>query len=161
MTTRLSRFATGELATITSESAGDLIVNQFFYDLPAAQNIAGDIIDIGILPAYHTVDSVALICDDLDSNGTPTITLDVGLMSGTPGDKTSVRTCGAEFYAASTVAQTGSTIAAMTLTSGRTVLPTELDRSIGVKIVAGSATPAAGRIRLAVNMHAANHKLQF
>lgn len=161
MTTRLSRFATGEYPAITSESAGDLVVNQYFYDLPAAQNIAGDIIDIGLLPAYHTVDSVALICDDLDSNGTPTITLDVGLMSGAPGDKTSVRTCGSEFYAASTVAQTGATIAAMTQNGGRTVLATELDRSIGVKIVAASATPVTGRIRLAINMHAADHKRQF
>ena len=56
---------------------------------------------------YHTIADAILICDDLDSNGSPAITLDVGLLTGTVGDATNSRTCGAEIFSASTAAQTG------------------------------------------------------
>lgn len=147
------------LSTITADCAGDVVVNDYFYDLTAAQNLTGDIIDIGILPAYHTVSDMILICDDIDT-GSPAITLDVGLMSGTPGDTTNTRTCGAEFFSASTAGQAG-TAARPTLTSAFKVLATELDRSIGVKVLLQAATPATGRIRLRVFMHPSDHKTQF
>jgi hypothetical protein len=158
MTIRASQFVTGQLSTITADSAGDTVVNDYFYDLPTAQNVTGDIIDLGILPAYHTVSDVIAVPDDLDTGAA--MTFDVGLMSGTPGDTVSARTCGAEIFAASTAAQTGA-VARPTLPSAFKILPTEADRSIGVKIAAQAATAAAGRIRLRVFMHAADHKTQF
>lgn len=160
MTIRASQFASGVLSTISSRAAGDTIVQDYFYDITAAQLVLNDIVDIGILPAYHTVSDAILIVDDLDTNGTPLLALDVGIMSGTPNDTVTARTCGAEIFAADTGARSGA-IARPTLPSAFKILPTEADRSIGVKIQAAPATAAAGRIRLRVFMHAADHKTQF
>jgi hypothetical protein len=158
MTIRASKFATSQLPSVTAGCAGDTIVNDYFYDLPTAQNVTGDIIDLGTLPAYHTVSDAILVPDDLDSGAG--LVLDVGLMSGTPGDTASARTCGAELFSGSTAGQTGTPTRATAATAFK-ILPTELDRSIGVKISTQSATPVAGRIRLRVWMHAADHKVQF
>ncbi len=156
----ISKFSNGTYPVINGDCAGDKIVNDYFYDLTTAKNIAGDIIDIGILPAYHTISDVILAPDDLDTNVSPALTLDVGLMSGTPGDTTNTRTCGATIFSASTAGQ-GATVTRASLLTAFNILPTEVDRSIGVKIVAASATAAAGRIRLRVFMHPADHKIQF
>lgn len=160
MAIRASKFAQGVLKTVTADGAGDVISNDFFYDVPVGQIVLNDIIDLGVLPAYHTVSDAVIVADDLDTNGTPTIALDVGIMSGTPGDTVSARTCGNELFAASTAAQTG-VAARMTAATGFKILPTEADRSIGVKFQTGAATAAAGRIRVRVFMHAADHKVQF
>ena len=152
MTTRASKYATGQLSTVNGDCAGDTISSDYFYDIPAAQLIAGDIIDLGVLPANHTIGDAILICDDIDTNGTPLVSLDVGIMSGVPGDITSARTCGAELFSADTSARTAA-ISRMTLPTGFKIAPVQYDRSIGVKIVAAPATAAAGRIRVRVFMH--------
>jgi len=158
--TKVSKFSDGTLTAVTAACAGQVVVNEYFIDVTAAQIDAGNMFDVGPLPAYHTVTDMVLIPDDLDTGGSPALTLDVGLLSGTVGDSASDRTIGAQFFSASTAGQTG-TAARMTLASGFKVIPTELDRSIGVKVVADAATAAAGRIRLLVTMTAADHKLQF
>lgn len=158
-TIRQSKFITRQLPTVSSGEAGNVIVNDYFYDLPTAQNVTGDIIDIGVLPAYMTVSDAVLIADDLDT-GTPAILLDVGIMSGDPGSTDTGRTCGAEIFSGATAAQAGGT-ARPTLATAFKILATEADRSIGVKIATQAATAAAGRIRLRVFMHAADHKVQF
>lgn len=160
MSTILSKFVTRQLPVVYGDCAGDLVVNDYFVDLTTAQNVTGNIIDIGLLPAGHTVSDAVLIPDDLDTDGTPALALDVGIMSGTPGDSVTVRTCGAEIFSGSTAGQTGA-IARPTLPGAFKILPVEYDRSIGVKIATQSATAAAGRIRLRVFMHPADHKLQF
>lgn len=158
--TALSKFANNQLSTIYGDCAGDMVVNEFFIDLTAAQMANGNFFDVGILPAYHTVVDMVLIPDDLDTNGTPTVSLDVGMLSGNPGDATSNRTIGAEFFSGDTGARTGA-LARMSLASGFKVQPTEADRSIGVKIAAAAATAAAGRIRLLVTTAPMDHKVQF
>lgn len=157
--TKVSKFSAGTLPVVTGDCAGDVVVNEYFIDVTAAQIDAGNMFDLGPLPAYHTVVDMILIPDDLDT-GTPAITLDVGLLSGTVGDSTSDRTIGAEFFSASTAAQ-GGTATRMSLASGFKVLPTEADRSIGVKVVTDAATAAAGRIRVLTFMAPADHKVQF
>lgn len=157
-TIRQSKFITRQLASVSSGEAGNVISNDYFYDLPTAQNITGDIIDIGVLPAYMTVSDVVLIADDIDSGAGAV--LDVGIMSGEPGSTDTGRTCGAEIFSGATTGQAGG-VARPTLASAFKILPTEADRSIGVKIATQSATAVAGRIRLRVFMHAADHKVQF
>lgn len=157
--TKVSKFSEGTLGVVTGDCAGDVIVNEYFIDVTAAQIEANAMFDVGPLPAYHTVVDMILIPDALDS-GVDAITLDVGLLSGTVGDDTSDRTIGAEFFSASTAGQAG-TATRMSLASGFKVLPTETDRSIGVKVVADAATAAAGRIRLLTFMAPADHKVQF
>lgn len=159
MPTILSKHAQRTLQSASADRAGDVIVNDFFIDLTAAQVAAGNIIELGTLQANMTVSDMLLIPGDLDTNGAPTITLDVGLLSGTPGDVAN-RTMGAEFYSASTAAQTGA-VARPTLASAFTVAATGDDRGIGVKIVTGAATAAAGRIRLRVFMQSANPQTPF
>lgn len=157
-TIRQSQFITRVLPSREQSGAGESFCNDYFYDLPTAQNVTGDIIDLGVLPAYCTVSDAVLISDDLDS-GTAAL-LDVGIMSSTPGDTSSSRTCGAEIFSASNLAQAGGT-ARPTLASAFRIQPTEADRSIGVKINTQSGTPVAGRIRLRVWMHHADHTYAF
>lgn len=147
----LSPFASGQRAVVNGDCAGDIVVNNYFVDVTAAQIVAGDIVDIGPLPAGHTVVGAILAPDDLDTNGTPTIALDVGLMSGTPGSTDTSRTCGAEIFSASQAARTGTTDRP-TLTSAFRIQSVEYDRSIGVKFNTAAATAAAGRIRLSLHI---------
>lgn len=160
MAIKASKFVTRNFPTVNGDCAGDLVVNNYFYDALAADIVLNDIIDLGILPANHTVIDAILIPDDLDSNVAPTIALDVGIMSGTPGDTVTARTCGNEIFAASTAAQTGTPTRA-TAKTAFTILPKDADRSIGVKFQAASATAAAGRIRLQLTIAPADSKLQF
>lgn len=155
-----SKFAKGTLPVVTGDCAGDVVVNEYFVDLTAAQVVLNDIVDLGILPAYHTVVDAVLIPDDLDTNGTPTLALDVGIMSGTPGDTVTARTCGAEFFAADIGARSG-TLARMSLASGFKVQAKGVDRSIGVKFQAAAATAAAGRVRLLVTMAQVDQNIAF
>lgn len=150
MATILSKFATSELNTNASDRRGQPVVNRFYVDLKAADLVAGNLIDLGILPAGHTVTEAVIVADDLDTNGTPTITLDVGIMSGTTGDAVSVRTVGTELFSASTAAQAGTVATAATTKTAYTIAASQSNRSIGAKIVAGAATAAAGRLRLVV-----------
>lgn len=158
--TKVSRHADGTLSVVASDCAGCVVVNEFFVDLTAAQVVAGNMFDVGVIPAYHTVVDMILIPDDLDTNGTPTITLDVGLLSGDVGDASSNRTIGAEFFSASNSARTG-VPERMSLATGFKVKPVEKDRSIGVKINGAAATAGGGRVRLMVFSAAADHNIQF
>lgn len=159
--TALSKFANGTLPTIYGSEAGDVQVQDLFIDLTAAQIVLNNIFDLGVLPAGHKVVDAILIPDDLDSNGTPTIALDVGILTGTPGDDvSSSRVCGAELFSADTGARTG-TLARMSLAGGFRITPTESDRSIGLKIQAAPATAAAGRVRLQLRYAPMDHKITF
>jgi hypothetical protein len=151
--------AGGNGNTVVGDCAGDLIRNIYEIDLSIAPFkgvtfLANDVVDIGTLPANHIVSDVIIDTDDLDSNGTPLISLDVGMMTGTPGDTVNSRTTGNEFFAADTTARTGG-VARMTKSAGLRVAPVGYDRSIGVKFAAVAATlPTTGKFRLIVEMQA-------
>lgn len=133
--------------TNASDRKGDQSVNHFYVDLKAADLVANNIIDLGILPPGHTVVDAVLVPDDLDTGAG--ITLDVGILSGTIGDAVSVRTCGTELFSASTAAQTG-TPARISAKSAFTIAASQNARSIGAKIVAAPTGATAGRLRLIV-----------
>lgn len=159
--TALSKFANGTLPTSYGDCAGDVVVQDLFIDLTAAQLVLNNIFDLGILPAGHKVIDAVLIPDDLDTNGTPLVALDVGILTGTPGDDvSSSRTCGSELFAADTAARTGA-ISRLTQPGAFRITPTESDRSIGLKIQAAPATAAAGRVRLQLRTAAMDHKISF
>lgn len=159
--TKLSPFAANSIPTPYGDCAYDLVVNEAFIDLTAAQLALNNIFDVAILPAGHKVVDMVLIPDDLDTNGTPTIALDVGILTGTQGDDVSnTRVCGSEYFAADVSARTG-TPSRMSARSAFLVQPVEFDRSIGVKIQAAPATAAAGRIRLQIHSVPADHRLVF
>jgi hypothetical protein len=111
-----------------------------------------DVIDMCVLPAGYVPFSVKLITDDLDSNGSPTIALDVGIMTGTPGSLDTARTCGNEALTASTIGRTGG-VAVEANAAILQLAPTDADRSFGVRIATGAATLTVGaRIRLNVEV---------
>lgn len=124
--------------------------------LTAAGLASGDIIEMAGVPAYHLVTAVTLLSDQVDSNGSPTITADVGFITGVPGDLAgglaATRTIGAEFLSASTTPlRAGGTVSSTLVGMARQVASTA-DRAIGVKIAAAIATLVVGaRIRMRVS----------
>jgi hypothetical protein len=117
--------------------------------------VATDIIDMVILPAGYVPVSYKLATEDCDSNGTPTITLDVGVMSGTPGSLDGARTCGNEALAANIVAQAGGVVVE-NKAAGLMIAPSDADRSIGVRLATGAATLVVGaKMRLLVEIRPA------
>lgn len=133
------------------DCSGDVVENRYELDLAAAPLkgvtlAVNDIIDMGLIPALSKVVDVIVECDDLDSGGSPTLAFDVGVITGTPGDAVSVRTCGNEFFAASNVAQAGG-VARMSKSAGFRVDRANVDQSIGLKITTAAATlPTTGKL---------------
>lgn len=141
-----SDWAKGRKATPVGV-AGEVLCETFTYALAAAL-VINDVIEIGILPANARIVDGIIDTDDLDSNGSPAVTLDVGIMSGVVGDADLARTVGTELFAASTIGQAGGMART---TKGQRSTPTALDRSIGVLVKAAPATSATtGTIRLTV-----------
>lgn len=119
------------------------------YVTPASV-IVNDVIEMCVLPAGYVPISVTVLTEDLDSDGTPAVTLDCGIVSGTPGVVDSARTCGNEAFAASTVGQAGG-IAVAVKTDFGFLAPTDADRSIGLKIAAAADAAVTGaKIRMTV-----------
>lgn len=150
-------FGNGSIGYVPVSSpacAGATVQN--FYEL----NIAGktlalnDVIDLGPLPANCTVADAVIVSDDLDTNGTPLISFDVGLMSGTVGEINGARTVGQELFAASTIARTGG-IERTSRKEAFRIAPVAFDRSLGLKVTAAPATQATtGKIGLLVTIRA-------
>jgi hypothetical protein len=138
------------------DCAGDVIQNRYEADLASTplKGVTlgvGDIIDFGIIPANTTVTDLLIDSDDLDSNGSPTLAYDVGVLTGTPGETTG-RTCGTEFFAATNASQSAA-VTRMSKGTGFRVAPVGYDRSIGIKITTAAATqPSTGTLALALNV---------
>jgi hypothetical protein len=152
MALRQSDFAKGILPIPHPSMAGQAVTHRYYFAVTAA--IAGalnDIIELACIPAGCRVADMVLDADDLDSNGSPAIALDVGIMSGTWGENDGARTCGNEFIAASNVAQAGGSVRPTKKEAFRDAgLATP--RSIGVKIQAAAATGQAGTIGLTLTV---------
>lgn len=146
--------AGGNVSIAYPDCAGDVVVNRYEIDLTKAPlkgvTLAeGDIIDLGLIPALTEVVDVVIDSDDLDTNASPTLTFNVGVMTGTSGVNTG-RTCGEEFFSDSTVAQTGG-VARMAKQGGFRVARANTDVSIGLEITAAAATEAAtGKLGVSV-----------
>jgi len=151
MAIKVSKHSDGQLSIVTPDCAGVVVQNFYEFDITGETLEVGDIIDIGVLPANATVADAVLVCDDLDTNASPTLTLDVGVMSGEVGT-TGSRTCGEEIFSDSAVAQAGG-IARTTKVEAFRIAKTAADRSIGVKVTAAAATEAAsGKIGLILSI---------
>lgn len=144
----------GPIPIAYPDCAGDVVVNRYEIDLAAAplKGVTlgvGDLLDIGIIPATAQVVDVVIDSDDLDTNGAPALTFDVGVLSGDPGT-TGTRTCGTEFFAATNVAQAGGVVRTSKKEAFR-VAAAAKDTSVGVKITAAAATQAtSGKIGVSV-----------
>lgn len=146
-----SNYTRGALRIPAPQNAGEVVAVRFEHTLTAAQNVTGNILELGVLPAHaRSVDAV-LDCDDLDD--ATALVLDVGIMSGQVGealnDDDTARTCGDELFDGVTTGQAGG-VARPTLAKAFRIVPTDKDRSIGVKIATAAGTPVEGKIGLTV-----------
>lgn len=146
----------GPIPIAYPDCAGDVVCNRYEIDLASSPLkgvtlAVGDILDIGIIPATSQVVDVIIDSDDLDTGGSPAMAFDVGVLTGSPGT-TGSRTCGNEFFAASTVAQAGGVVRTTKAAAFR-VSPAATDTSVGVKITTAAATQAtSGKIGVSVHI---------
>ena len=132
----------------SADSATEVIAIIGDYVVPATA-AEDDIIEMCALPAGYVVVDLILDSPIIDEHETPTVTIDVGILSGTYGS-TAVRTIGAQFIAASTVGGTGG-VARMSVAGAGRIAPTTADRGIGITFSAAFATlDAGGTVRLTV-----------
>ncbi|MBB3947044.1 hypothetical protein GGQ73_003008 [Rhizobium skierniewicense] len=143
-----SKYAKGTEALSYPSNAGEAVAIRFSHQVANAP-AAGDILELACIPSNCRVVDIVLDSDDLDTNGAPTMLLDVGIMSGGFSDENPARTCGAEFFSGANAAQTGA-VARPTLKSAYRTTPSNIDRSIGIKFTTAAATFAAGQIGLTV-----------
>jgi hypothetical protein len=137
------------------DAHGEVIAKRFTKTVVAGDLALNNIIEMAVIPGNCRVVDMVLNSDDLDSNGTPLLAMDVGVMSGNTGENNAARTCGQEFFVGSVAAQTGVS-QRMSAKTGWRVAPVESQRSIGVKITAAPATFAAGSLELIVWIAADN-----
>lgn len=143
-----SKYAKGTVMAPYPAFAGAVVAARFSYTFSAAP-AANDILELAPIPAGCKIVDMIIDADDLDGNAAPTMSLDVGIMSGAWGQNDGARTVGAEFFSGSAVAQGGG-VARPTLSGAFRVTPSATQRSIGVKIAAAAATFAVGTIGLTV-----------
>src|SRR4051812_33018330 len=98
-----SKQVAGRLPLSETDGAGDTYERTCEFIVPAGL-AAADVIEMNGLPAYHTLSGVTLLTDQVDSNGSPTLTFDVDFLTGTYGDAIAgtagTRTMGTAFFAA-------------------------------------------------------------
>lgn len=106
------------------------------HEVTTAELETGDVIQFGKVPKGAIYVDGYLACDDLDSNGAPTLNLEVGdeddvdgLLDGTTAGQSAAVTRFAGAYITNRAAITG-------------------EKTIAVKVTAGAATAAAGTIRV-------------
>lgn len=139
-----SAWIIGQQTTKRPQTTGAIHVTHFVYDFGSVASkalAAGDILELGIIPVNSRITEARLLTE-----GTFTgLTADIGIMSGVVGDDTnpdgSARTSGNELFAAADL-----TVPMASLSKPNVLLltPSELERSIGVK-VSGAVAKAAGK----------------
>lgn len=128
-----SEWGAGRKQAPVSGCAGVVVAEK--YEFTIGKDLAAtDIVELAVLPAYHSVVEAVLISDDLGG-----ATLDVGIMSGAKGDTDPSRTSGNEFFTAAK----SNDVVSMHNKAGYLVEPVEADRSIGLKV--SQAVTASGQ----------------
>ncbi len=148
MTLILSKYAKGTEPLSYPSTAGEAVAIRFSHQLTSAPAV-GDILELACIPSNCRVAEIIPDLDDLDSNGAPAILFDIGIMSGSFGQEDNARTCGAEFFSGSNLAQAGG-VARPTLKTAYRTTQSSIDRGIGVKFTTAAATFQAGVIGLTV-----------
>lgn len=148
MTIHQSDYANGSKSSPYPSEAGVVCALRATFSVPT-DIAAEDIVELACLPPGCVPVDAIFDSDDLDTNATPTMVWDVGIMSGDWGDadSASARTCGDEFFDGSTTSQAGG-VARTTEKDGLRVAASGSARSVGAKLVTVGATPAAGTIGL-------------
>ncbi|MNF76384.1 hypothetical protein D3C87_1235240 [compost metagenome] len=123
-----------KMVPVSRESGG--VVAEKYKFVITKDLAANDIIELAVLPAYHTIVDAILITDEVGA-----ATFNVGIMSGAVGSPDQARTSGTELF----IAATDFAVTRMVNPVGFRVTPVEGDRSIGVKVL-GSGITQTGQV---------------
>lgn len=126
---------------ISSARAGQVIAASGDCAVPVTLAL-NDIVALCHLPADHEPVDFLVQSDDLDSNGTPTISFDVGVLNADMTDLVA----NTKFITASVIARTGGVARADT-TQGLQLAASNANRIIGLKVTAAAATKVAGVVK--------------
>lgn len=141
MATVLSAWAKGQRTPARPQSAGAVHAAKFEFDFSTvAYTASGNVLELGILPAFADIVDAVLIPEG-NFGG---VTVSVGLLAGEVGD-TSVRVQGTEIFAAATALTAAvrlSQVGAFKLAS------TGVDRGIGVTFSGDVAAAANKKLTL-------------
>jgi hypothetical protein len=146
MTTFTSKTADGK-TPIASLNDGQVGIIPYEYTTTAnlAQN---DIIDLGPIEPGVTPMDVALLCQDIDTNVSPTITLSVGILNAGKTDLD-----GTAWIVDSTVGQAGG-IARATTTTCFLAGSSTSERRLGIKVTGAVATSSGAGEKITVLLYA-------
>lgn len=117
--------------------AGVVHQHRFEINIPAGL-VDGDIIELGVLIANARFGGFLVDADLQDG-----MLVDIGFMSGDVGDPDPSRTCGNQIF--NDLAITGNLASILTGAPLR-LAKSEVDRSIGVKVVTAATTPNVGGV---------------
>lgn len=121
-----SDHAKGRKQAPYAAEAGNVVTARYEVDLDAAAS--GDVVELGILPAYCRATDALLVTDGLGG----TVTASAGVMSGTPGDADDTRTVGNELFAAADVAANG--LVRLSKTDMLLLAASETDTPVGLTV---------------------------
>lgn len=133
-----------------SSGAGEPVV-QLSERVVAAGDLAlNNVLEMCVLPANHVLLDAIVYLDDLDSNGTPLLSFDYGILSGRAGDGTDqARTCGNTIGAGDTTGRAGGIFRMNKVPAS--FLSSTSDVGIGIKVAAAAATAVVGaKIRMCI-----------
>lgn len=126
----------------------ETVSQRFSLDAATGDLVLNAIAPIGILPAGHVPVGMLVDADDLDSNGTPLLSLTFGILNDAGTDLLTDATAGGAVWGASTIGRTGGQEQVYSKALARCPQDATKDRKIGVKVTAAAATAAAGQIGL-------------
>lgn len=147
MALRKSTQAAARVPAPSAMSGSGLIHAYAEHTTVAGAFAAADVIEMIPFPAHSKLVHFLAQIEDLDSDGTPAVTLDVGVLSGqylaALDDAGSARTCGTELGSDVTTGQAGGSILG-TAAQMLAIAPSLLDRSLGLKVEAAPDVLIAG-----------------
>lgn len=146
-----SKYGSGVLPAPIPVAQEDLTVKAKI-SLTAAQNAQGNVLALAVLPADCVPVGYVLNASDLDSNGTPAILLNLGVLNaGETAIETALLT-GSAIGQAGGIAVHG--VSKATYDALDAIAASDKDRTIGVVIATGAATAAAGTVQLELTYRA-------
>ena len=132
---------------MSPHSAGEVMVMEEKVALPDTLT-SDDIVKFGYLPAGCVMTDMIVAADELDTHGTDTLRINVGLLNSTGDDLVagSLMVTAMNADAAVNVARAGAVVTDVAMLDP--VAPTQTDRVVAAKITAAAATAAAGDLRV-------------
>lgn len=127
-------------------SDDEVIATRFALTLATGDLALNTIGAIGVLPPGHLPVALLFDADDLDSNGTPTVAMSIGLLDAA-GTALSTATAdgGAVWGAGITVGQAGGQVQVLSKALSR-VTATQTDRYMGILVSTAAATAVSGQV---------------